>query len=108
MKKGILLLIGVVVLVLAVSACTDTTDRISADDSATVATPSQEDVINEAIAANPEFAHGFCDNYFTLIDQGWNNETIYSELDAAGTFDDFPVDSHDAFHARVKWCYHNG
>lgn len=104
MKKLIPFAVLAVVIAIAVSACgtTNSVSPVSADSSAAVDTPATAE---EILDAHPEAAMTACEGYNALVDQGWNNETIYSELEAAGTFDGWTIDSHEAFGALTRWCY---
>jgi hypothetical protein len=78
------------------------------DNAAAVAVSS--DPLGDYMDANAAtFKAEFCDNYSLLLDAGWNNETIYSEVDAGGFFEGWPsgVSHHDAFIRMVRWCYAN-
>ena len=103
----VMIIIGLVMAIaIGVSACGTTTNNSPApvgDASSAVSAVTPEDLVDQ----NPGVAQMFCTNYFSLVNQGWNNETIYSELDAAGTFDGWDFDTKAIYEALIRWCYNN-
>jgi hypothetical protein len=76
--------------------------------SKSAATPATtEPSLTELIAQNPA-SEDACAYYFSLVNQGWNHDSIYDELDAAGAFNNYQFGTgKTTFDALVEWCYNH-
>ena len=106
MKKLIMLAVVAVLLGLSATACTatDTGSPESADDESAAVS---DDPFGDYFDAHPPTE--ICTGYMGLVAHGWNNDTIYDELNAGGAFDQYDLgDTQRPFYDRlVKWCYQN-
>lgn len=79
----------------------------SCGDSSASKSSSSEPSLEQLIATDPA-TPTICEGYFSLVNRGWNNDSIYDELNAGGAFEGYLGNSgRTYFDALVKYCYQN-
>jgi hypothetical protein len=106
-KQVVIGLVVLLALVGAISSCGGSKKSSSSDSSSpAVAADTTQDDPASFFDANRSQSLAQCQNYFSLVNQGWTTDEIIGELKNAGSFDNMPG-GEAMFHELVKWCYAN-
>jgi hypothetical protein len=105
-RKVVASVVGVLLLVAVLAGCAGGDGDASAS---AVRKPAQAgspvDVFYATLDKQPATSQKLCRYYFSLVNQGWGDDAIYTDLSDAGTFDQFYGQGHNFFKGLVRWCY---
>jgi len=110
MKKKAVIASATIALAIGVAGCgstTSTSTNSSSDDTAVAAAVNNEPTLNEVLDQNSASTRILCENYYSLVNQGWRDADIYDQLDNAGAFDGYGGAGPTFFKAMIRWCYNN-
>lgn len=110
--KKILIIAALVILCGSLAACSGTSSSSSSPSSPAPSAPapsaSPEPTLDDLFTQKYQTTKTMCTLYFSLVNQGWTDPEIYTQLEDGGGFDGYPGDSGQVmFHALIKWCYAN-
>jgi hypothetical protein len=101
-----ILVITLVLVACTFAGCAGTTSSSSSQDSSAVvedSAPTMEDILDAHVSDSMVL----CDNYYSLVNQGWTDDEIFTQLNNAGAFDGYNGTGDEFFHAMIRWCYKN-
>jgi hypothetical protein len=99
--KVIFVLVGMIVVGYAINAGGGGSSNSSGKSHTTT-----QPTLNQLFNQHYENTQKMCSSYSSLVDQGWTDGEIYTQLKNAGAFDGW-VDtaSSTMYYALIKWCY---